>query len=428
MMKFAPKPENDFYEFIRIYYRECRARFPKIQAIAGKWMYRDLIPGMSDFDSRFILDDDMTVDDWCEMSTIVGQVHLEIAHRFPLWWRNLEHLPGINLTWSEMGVEKNYYPEYQLWTYYETDDQEKLGQLLNFFVKRGWDEKDEYFHLKRFITYFGRYNRTIDPAINLGIHENKYPLHSRLMHYFNPPVHSAVCILTQKNMPGKFNAFEMANHLFPELECWDIIQEIFHKNYESPYWYFEPALSMLEDKLEIALIKIAEKLREAIKIISVRPGTDIIQDINQWKMDLTAFQVDPIMKIFEKSRFSRLFKGRLRFYINAPEGYDNLFLIQNEFGRIGELFFKVPYQTYWEVKTGEYVTDPIKILPELLGQPLSQAEIDATKTFAQLAKPETWVGNEFSVAEKMLAIYDDFFKGLYAIAQEVSESKREPSL
>ena len=420
MMKFAPKPENDFYEFIRIYYRECRARFPKIQAIAGKWMYRDLIPGMSDFDSRFILEDEMTADDWCDMSTKVGQVHLELTERFPIWWRNLEHLPGINLTWSEIGAEKNYYPEYQLWTYYETDDQERLGQLMNHFTKRGWNHKDELFHLRRFVTYFGRYNRTIDPAINLGIHTNKYPLHSRLMHYFNPPVHSAVCILTQKNMPGKFNAFEVAHQLFPELECWEIIQEILHKNYETPYWYFEPNVSMLEDKLEFALLKIAERLREAVSIIPVGTDIDILKDTNQWKQDLNSLQVDPIMKIFEKSRFSRLFKGRLRFYYNAPEGYDNLFLIQNEFGRIRKLFFKVPYQTYWEVMTGEHVDDPITILPELLGHPLSQTELDATKTFAHLTLPDTWVGNEFSVAEKMLAIYDDFFRGLHAIAQEVS--------
>ena len=423
MMKFAPKPENDFYEFIRIYYRECRARFPKIQAVAGKWMYRDLIPGMSDFDSRFILHDDMTADEWCEMSTTVGQVHLEIAQRFPLWWRNLEHLPGINLTWSEIGLEKNYYPEYQLWTYYETDDQERLGQLMNFFTQRDWDHKDEYFHLKRFTTYFGRYNRTIDPAVNVGIHTNKYPLHSRLMHYFNPPVHSAVCILKQKNMPGKFNAIEIAEGLFPELDCWGIIQEILHENYESPNWYFEPTISLLEDSLEKALVTIAERLREDITIIPVNFENDIPDEIKQWKIELNQFQVDPIMKLFEKSRFSRLFKGRLSFYLNAPEGFDNLFLIQNEFGRIGELFFRVPYQTYWEVMTGEHVTDPTTILPDLLEHPLSQAEIDATKAFAHLTKPEIWLGNEFKVAEQILDIYDDFFKGLYAIAQEVSTSQ-----
>lgn len=119
-MKFAPQHENDFYEFIRTYYRECRGRFPKIEAIAGKWMYRDLVPGMSDFDSRFIVTDDMSAEDWCQMSTQVGKVHLDLCHQYPSWARNLEHLPGINLTWSELVSEKSYYPEFKQWTFYDT--------------------------------------------------------------------------------------------------------------------------------------------------------------------------------------------------------------------------------------------------------------------------------------------------------------------
>ena len=51
-MKFAPRPENDFADYIRTYYEACRYRCDKIEAIAGKWMFRDLLPGMSDFDTR----------------------------------------------------------------------------------------------------------------------------------------------------------------------------------------------------------------------------------------------------------------------------------------------------------------------------------------------------------------------------------------
>ena len=116
-MKFAPKPENDFAEFIRIYYRECRSRFPKIEAIAGKWMFRDLIPGMSDFDTRFILNDDMTADDWCRFATLMGETHLMLCEKYPCWARNFEHLPGINPTWKELTAEESYYTGYQQWTY-----------------------------------------------------------------------------------------------------------------------------------------------------------------------------------------------------------------------------------------------------------------------------------------------------------------------
>ena len=172
-MRFAPKPENDFAEYIRTYYQECRYRFNRIEAIAGKWMFRDLIPGMSDFDTRFILRDGMTVDDWCSLSTLIGETHLALCEKYPCWARNFEHLPGVNLTWPELISERSYYPEYQQWTFYHTEEPKRLGDALDAFAKRPWDEKDEYFHLKKFCLYYGRYDRQIDPAINLGIHENK---------------------------------------------------------------------------------------------------------------------------------------------------------------------------------------------------------------------------------------------------------------
>ena len=151
-------------------------------------MYRDLAPGMSDFDTRFITSDGMTADDWCRMSTAIGKVHRKLCEKHPCWARNLEHLPGINLTWEELGSERLYYPEYQQWTSYHSEKPEKVEAMQDQFAERPWDGKDEYFHLKKFCLYYGRYNRSIDPAINLGAHANKYPLHSRIMHYFCPPV------------------------------------------------------------------------------------------------------------------------------------------------------------------------------------------------------------------------------------------------
>ena len=166
-MRFAPRPENDFAEFIRTYYRECRYHFPQIEAIAGKWMFRDLFPGMSDFDTRFIVSDQMTVDDWCRMSSVVGQVHLTLCERYPCWARNFEHLPGINLTWQELSGDASYYPEYQQWTYYHTTRPERVSAVLDGFARRAWADQDEHFHLKKFCLYYGRYDRTIDPPVNL---------------------------------------------------------------------------------------------------------------------------------------------------------------------------------------------------------------------------------------------------------------------
>lgn len=109
-MIFTPAPPNDFRHFIETYYTACRNRAPYIEAIAGKWRFEDLIPGMSDFDTRLICANGMTADDWCRMSTAVGQVHLDLCRSHPQWARILEHLPGINLTWNEWMDEAAYIP------------------------------------------------------------------------------------------------------------------------------------------------------------------------------------------------------------------------------------------------------------------------------------------------------------------------------
>jgi len=414
-MRFAPKPENDFADYIRTYYRECRYCFDKIEAIAGKWMFRDLIPGMSDFDTRFIVDDAMTVDDWCRMSTAVGEVHLRLCEQYPCWARNFEHLPGVNLTWEELHSERNYYPEYQQWTYYHTEHPEKISAALDGFARRSWDDKDEYFHLKKFCLYYGRYNRTIDPAINLGVHENKYPLHSRIMHYFNPPVLSAVCLMERKNIPGKMDGFEIAEHLFPGLGCWDLIKEILHANYETPKWYEEPHVSELEDELEEGLAAIAARLRQVITLVPEAAGTDI----EIWKEALQEVPLDPALVIFDNAKFSRLMKGRLHFYCHAPAHFDTTWLIQNELRRIGTNFFRVPFRTYWEIRTGKAVEEPVAILDSLRGEVLSDAEVEATREFARLTLGRWEEGKEHEIATAIVEVFDDFFKALNKISEAV---------
>lgn len=414
-MKFAPKPENEFYEFIRTYYRECRGRFPKIEAIAGKWMYRDLVPGMSDFDSRFIVADDMSADDWNQMSTLIGQVHLDLCRQHPCWARILEHTPGINLTWSELVSEKSYYPEFKQWTFYDTTKPDKVSAGQIHFASREWDIKDEYFHLKRFCTYYGRYDRTRDHVINLGVQANKYPMHSRVMHYFSPPVHSAVCLIERKNMPGKMNAFERARYHFPDLRCWDLVDEILNKNYEVPKWYADPYLSDLEDTMEDALAVIAARLREELALPPEKGGVDFAA----LGRALGKIPVDPVLLIFESCRFSRLMKGRLDFYLHAPADFDTAFLIQNELGRIGINFFTVPFQAYWKIKTGEDVTDPVTILDKLSGDPLTEDEVSATREFARLDFSD-WRGKERLVTEQIIAVYDGFYKGLSKVTASLA--------
>jgi len=416
-LDFAPKPENDFAQYISRYYEDSRSRFPGIEAVAGKWMFRDLVPGMSDFDTRFIVRDGMTTEDWCRMSTAVGEVHLALCQKYRCWIRNLEHLPGVNLTWSELTSEETYYPEFHQWSFYNFENPGKVSAALAWLANRPWDDKDEYFHLKKFCNYFGRYNRTIDPPINLGVHENKYPLHSRVMHYFTPAVQAAVSLLERQSIAGKFDALEIARRHFPDLSCWGVINEILHANYELHRWYREPLLSDLEERLETALQVIALKLRTSIRLVPDKVGADV----NAWKKYLQGMPVDPTVIILDSARFSRLMKGRLRFYAQAPPHFDSSWLIGHELRRIGRDFFQTPFTIFWKIRTGESITDATGVLDRLRGDLLTSTQAAAAKEFSRLTATPCESGREKQVAMAVADVFDDFFKALAKIRDAVSE-------
>ena len=121
-MKFEAEPENDFELFIDTYFQRCKQVAAKLRAIAGKWTFEDLLPGLSDFDTRLIFTNDVSIAEWARMSIEVGKVHTQLAKEFPRWARKLEHLPGLNLTGAEMTDPAFYYPEFQQWTYYRGDE------------------------------------------------------------------------------------------------------------------------------------------------------------------------------------------------------------------------------------------------------------------------------------------------------------------
>jgi hypothetical protein len=413
-IRFAPCPQNDFPQFIERYFRECSNRFPKIEAISGKWEFEDLIPGMSDFDTRFLCTDSMTADDWCEMSSIVGQVHLDLCDQYPEWARILEHLPGINLTWSEMQDELTYYPEYKQWSFYHCLNQPLQAQIKNFLEKRNWDFKDEYFHLKKFLLYYGPYDRSIDVPINLGVFESKYPLHSRLMHYFTPPIQSAVSIALRKTVRGKLAAIRMAKDIFPKISVFDELLELVACHYEKPHLYEEPALSKLEGRLFDALKTVAGEIAPLITVIPDAAKTPP----QLWKEKIKSVKIDPAMIIFENARFSRLMKGRLFFYVNAPRHFDHLLCIRVELKRIGANFFRVPFSVFWQVIHGKKVENPAEIVQQLASDFLDEEEVRCTLEFDRLTRLD-YHGREEEIARKIIPIFDGFYRALHKITLEV---------
>jgi hypothetical protein len=410
-MIFTPKPENDFADFIDIYYKECRKRFPKIEAMAAKWTFEDLIPGLSDFDTRFICANDMTAEDWCDMSSAVGAAHLEICRSHPQWSRILEHLPGVNLTWNELVDDFSYYPEYLQWSFYRCQDEEKLENTCKSLYERKWEARDEYFNLKKFLLYYGPYVRSIDPAVNLGAYENKYPLHSRTMHYFNPPVQSAVSIIEKRNVRGKMEAFRLAARIFPQIPVFVKLMDLVNKHYEVPSLYEDPHLSAFEEELHEALNLIWEELKDHVTLIPEEKRCSV----KGWKEALNNVPIPPQLIIFDNSKFSRLMKGRLLFYANVPEHFSSKWLISNELRRLGNSFYRTPYKTFWKITHHEDVDNVDEIIPRLVPEILTPQECEATLEFSRLT-PGVWEdGTEVELANRIAAVFDHFFKGLYKI-------------
>ena len=412
-MKFEPKPENDFRLFITTYFERCRADCPKLAAIAGKWTFEDLIPGLSDFDTRFIFSDDVTVDDWIRMSSAVGRVHTSLAKESPRWARILEHLPGLNLTQAEMADPRTYYPEYQQWTYYQGDPK-VLAATGACLERKPWGRRDESFHLRKFATYFGPYLRGIDPPVNIGRWENKYPLHSRFMHYFTPPVQSALSVVRQKGRRGKLAALREAKDVFPHPEVIDLVLEAVDRHYEIPEYYEEPRLTEIERTLERYLNDAYACLAGHVSLIEIDPADTPAR----LKEKIAAVAVDPRERFFEGAKFSRFMKGRLFFYAEDILWFDSAWLIRNELGRIVNNFYRQPLKTFALARFGEEIA-PELTLDRLRGGVLPPSVCDGVREFVRTAEPTLSAGEEKARARRVAGVFDPVLVMLETLGAEL---------
>ena len=379
-MTFAPIPTNDFKDFIDTYFRRCAEVCPKLRGIAGKWTFEDLIPGLSDFDARFIYADGVTIAEWARMSTNVGKIHTQLAREHQEWARILEHNPGQNLTLSEMLDPVLFNPESRQWTFYKGDES-ILAPIRRYLADKPWERRDEIFVLKKFAIYYGPYLRGIDPAVNIGPWENKYPLHSRFMHYFSPPVQVAVSLVLKKGIIGKFDALRQARELFPDPDVIDMILDTAACHYEVEEYYREHRLSEIERRLEAYLYKVYSCLSDHVTLIEVDP-TDTPE---QLRAKVAAIPIDPAERFCEGTRFGRLMKGRLQFYGVEIPWFDTDWLIPNEVNRMGKNFFEAPLKAYGLARWHEDLA-PDMVLDRLRGNLLTGNVCDGVKRFVELTR------------------------------------------
>ena len=416
-LRFAPAPANDFADFIRTYFERCRQRVPQIEGNAGKWLFEDLIPGLSDFDTRFFVHDAMTAEDWCRMSMEVGRVHLELARERPDWARNLEHLPGVNLKWGELLDPRQYFTEFSQWTFYHGNPP-GLEAARAMASGHAWDEADAWYHWKKIALYYGRYNRTIDPAINLGRYENKYPLHSRLLHYLAPPVHSAICLAEKRTSPGKIEAFRRARRLFPKPETVDLVLSLIARHYESPRHLSEPGATQLDLEMESYLAGAVETLlRDRLFPCPPRPNSAQLQQAVK-----AGGRNEGFAPLFERIKFARLMKGRLWFYAQEVPWFDSPPLIRNELNRIGVNFYEIPLRLYVRLVHGQDLSAE-QALQRLEGEVFDSAAAAACRRFAAIARPEC---PDRELRRRALEIADDFDPFLCALERLLMSAKSRP--
>jgi len=375
---FAPKPKNIFPVHIREYFERSHDACPQIEAITGKWNFEDLIPGMSDFDARFIFSDRTAPDEWPVISREVGRVHGEICREHPDRARILEHLPGINLMWGEITDPLSYYPEFHQWTAYH-GPVNRLHVFDAYLAARPWDESDELFNLKKFATYFTPYDRAIDPPINMHEFESKYPLHSRLMHYFCPPVQSLVCLKLKRMVRGKMDAFRLARELFPNPGVIDLVFDILDSHYEAPAYYYEPKISELEDMLFSYLKEAYRTVLPDITVIEAAPD-DTSKEL---RAKLGRSTKNVLEQFFDGAKFCRLMMGRIRFYAEDIPHFDSGWLIRHELGRDRKMFYEVTFSAFARIAWNEDMS-PDDALERCRGEFLDGGEIRTVRAYADV--------------------------------------------
>lgn len=404
-MKFVPAPPNPFPAFLDAYSSACRAVCPKLRAFAGKWNFEDLIPGMSDFDTRLIFAEDTTGADWAAASLAVGRLHTAAARNHPEWSRILEHLPGVNLTTSEVLDPLCYTAEMRLWTVYH-------GHLE--LPPPAWTSEDEHFHLKKFATYFGPYQRSIDPAVNLGPFENKYPLHSRYMHYFAPPVQAAVALHERQPVRGKLDALRRARNIFPQGEVVDGVLAAIAAHYENPDDYSDSALAAIEARLDAYLQRLLAVLAPSVTLVRLTEGANP----DELRRAVSRAPVSAHSRFFELIRFSRLMRGRLLFFAEEIPWFESAWLIRNELSRIGAWFYSQALHYYGLAVFGAALPAEqvlVRVTPQVIPTPLAA---DFAR-FAQVASQPVAEGAERAAARAVAAWMEPAQLSLEALKEDL---------
>ena len=308
------------------------AENPHVVALVAKWDSADLVPGLSDMDFRVVCDDRTTVEDWVEIDRIAGRLHLEMVRANPQWNRINEHTAGLALTVSEALDGDGGNPERALWSLW-WGSEEWFHRLKAEGMARDFNATDERYHLSKFLSYYSPYIHGIDPPINLGRFEPKYPLHSRCWHYFAPPVLSAAAILARKNFAGKRAGLSWLRDNGYVVEQVEAVFQQLDAHYETPEQTDAARLRAFEDLLFAGFKELYPLVVESVEYLDI----DRSLQPAELRQQLASLAGDPLAALTEGVRYARIRAGRYYFLANAPDHFDARRLIYYELPWIKKL-------------------------------------------------------------------------------------------
>jgi hypothetical protein len=391
-------------------------RFPEFVAVTAKWREEDLIAGLSDLDTRIVCRE-MTPARWTEVDRVVGEEHLREAVQHPSWARILEHTPGVCMTASEMVDPQVYHPDARHWGLYY-GDRAAWDQMESTVQSWPWSARDEQYYLKRFATFYGPYDRTIDPPINIEPSlERRYSWHSRAMHYFVPPLQAALCLLTRRNVKGKRESLRGWLERCPEATVLDETADMVACGYDVPWADDDGAMFQYEARCAAFLDGVLEELKPVVSEVDLEP----CGSIEEVRAAVGKMQADPMMILFDGVRFSRVRLGRYHFYLNAPGQFDASRLITYEAAWLQRLFTRSVLQSYVRVRGGPPDSSLDDALALLADGVLDKRAVEVVRQVNELAFRDNCDARV--VLEEVSAVY-----GEYHVALELmlADARRVP--
>ena len=408
MSKYAIKDwsESDFFQMATWFGERWSKEFPALSVWTCKWRHEDLIPGLSDMDPRVVFDD-MSAEEWVSLDELAYETHLELTKSRPDWARKLEHTPGVCSTKAEVLNEALYQPEMRNWDYY-WGDREFFEQIKAFSQRRSWEPVDEYYFLvNRFVPWCTPYNHDIDPAVNIPSNIlPKYALHSRAMHYFMPCIKAALAVINRDSVTGKREALYRWMQIYPNEPVLREVAHLLDVNYEVSWLEDEQAWLAFEDRLWQFIRKITPEVLRAVTIV------DLGDDLSMENLRRKCKQIHgrPLTTLYNGVRFSRIRKGRWRFYLNAPDFFDAEHCAYSETSWMRSTFTYPVFDSYACVKWGEHGLDIDEILARMVPEMLDRGETHIVKQVFESAAGNPTPRDAMERLRKAAEVYADYYR------------------